>query len=80
MVGLDITGLTFLVVSGLAAALLGRLRSLPVTLAGGVAIGVIQSLLTPLSAVSPYRTLTPFLVAVLVVLVLAGRRPATNRV
>jgi branched-chain amino acid transport system permease protein len=80
MVGLDITGLTFLVVSGLAAALLGGLASLSATFAGGIAIGVLQSLLTPISAVSSYRTLTPFVVAVVVVLVMAGRRPATARV
>src|SRR5215207_4417464 len=36
---LDYTALTFLVISSLAAALIGRLRSLWVTLAGGLAVG-----------------------------------------
>jgi branched-chain amino acid transport system permease protein len=80
MVGLDINGLTFLVVAGLAAALLGRLASLPMTLAGGIAIGLIQSLLTPLTALSSYRALTPFVVAVAVVLVLSGRQSTGKRV
>jgi branched-chain amino acid transport system permease protein len=67
-------------VSGLAAALLGGLASLPATLLGGTAIGVLQSLLTAVTAVSSYRALTPFLVAVVVVLVLAGRTSVTTRV
>ena len=37
---LDYTALTFLVISSLAAALIGRLRSLWVTLAGGLAVGL----------------------------------------
>ena len=40
---LDYTALTFLVISSLAAALIGRLRSLWVTLAGGLAVGLLQA-------------------------------------
>ena len=44
---LDYAALTFLVISSLAAALIGRLRSLWVTLAGGIAVGFFQAVLAP---------------------------------
>jgi branched-chain amino acid transport system permease protein len=68
LVGLDIVGLTFLVIASLSAALIGRLESLWVTLAAGLAIGVVQALLTPIEAVSPYRTMTPFVFAIVALL------------
>ena len=40
---LDYAALTFLVISSLAAALIGRLRSLWVTLAGGLTVGLVQA-------------------------------------
>jgi len=43
-VQLDYYGLTFLVISAYAAAMLGRLQSLPRTFAGAIALGVIQTL------------------------------------
>lgn len=64
LVGLDIVGLTFLVIAALSAALIGRLQSLWTTMAAGLAIGVVQACLTPFEAVSPYRTMTPFLFAI----------------
>ncbi|PBC92852.1 amino acid/amide ABC transporter membrane protein 1 (HAAT family) [Streptomyces sp. Ag82_O1-15] len=80
LVGLDINGLTFLIISGLAAALVGRLESLWATLAAGLVIGIAQSLLTPVASLSSYRSMTPFLVAIAVVLVMAVRRPSQTRV
>jgi branched-chain amino acid transport system permease protein len=68
LVGLDIVGLTFLVIASLSAALIGRLESLWVTLVAGLAIGLVQSLLTPIEAISPYRTMTPFLFAIVALL------------
>jgi branched-chain amino acid transport system permease protein len=68
LVGLDIVGLTFLVIASLSAALIGRLESLWVTLFAGLAIGLVQSLLTPIEAISPYRTMTPFLFAIVALL------------
>lgn len=68
LVGLDIVGLTFLVIASLSAALVGRLNSLGWTLAAGLAIGVVQSSLTAFSAVSSYRTVTPFVFAIVVLL------------
>lgn len=68
LVGLDIVGLTFLVIASLSAALIGRLDSLVATMAAGLAIGVVQACLTPFVAISPYRTITPFAFAIVALL------------
>jgi branched-chain amino acid transport system permease protein len=68
LVGLDIIGLTFLVIASLSAALMGRLQSLGATMLAGLAIGLIQASLSAFPAVSPYRTLTPFLLAIVALL------------
>jgi branched-chain amino acid transport system permease protein len=68
LVGLDIVGLTFLVIASLSAALIGRLESLVVTMAAGLAIGLVQACLTPFDSVGPYRTMTPFLFAIVALL------------
>ena len=77
LVGLDIVGLTFLVIPALAAALIGRLQSLWVTLAAGFLIGIVQSSLTAFSDVAEYRTLTPFVLAILALLFFATRQRDT---
>src|SRR5207237_1785270 len=46
LVGLDIVGLTFLVIASLSAALIGRLESLWATMVAALAIGIVQSCLT----------------------------------
>lgn len=74
LVGLDIVGLTFLVIASLSAALIGRLRSLLTTMTAGVVIGVVQACLTAFDALAPYRTMTPFLFAI-VALLWFGFRP-----
>ncbi|MBO0688486.1 MAG: branched-chain amino acid ABC transporter permease [Candidatus Dormibacteraeota bacterium] len=79
LVGLDAVTLTFLVIAALSAALVGRLQSLWITLAAGLVIGVIQSVLTPFNAISPYRAATPFVVAIIVLLWFARRRPQVVR-
>jgi branched-chain amino acid transport system permease protein len=68
LVGLDIIGLTFLVIAVLAAALMGRLNSLWMTMLAAFVIGIVQSSLTAFPLVSSYRTLTPFVFAILVLL------------
>jgi branched-chain amino acid transport system permease protein len=73
LVGLDIVGLTFLVIPALAAALIGQLRSLWITLAAGFLIGIVQSGLTAFSDVAEYRTLTPFVLAIIALLWFAVR-------
>lgn len=56
--------LTFAVIPAIAAAVMGRFASLPATVAGGLAIGLCEALLTPVPVVGPFRTAVPFLFAV----------------
>jgi branched-chain amino acid transport system permease protein len=79
LVGLDAVTLTFLVIASLSAALVGRLQSLWVTLAAGLVIGVLQSSLTPFDTLSPYRSITPFVVAIVALLWFARRQPMLVR-
>ena len=81
LVGLDSVGLTFLVISSLAAALIARLRSLVGTLLAGIAIGLCTALLTPILlwpnasySLSGYRYGAPFVIAIVTLLFLARRR------
>ncbi len=73
VIGLSVTGLTTLLLSALAAALVGRFSSFPVTLAGGLVIGLVQSELTRFgSDVTGLASSVPFLFIALV-LVARGR-------
>ncbi|MFM2405692.1 MAG: hypothetical protein RL223_3572 [Pseudomonadota bacterium] len=63
IVRLQPTLLTFLVIPAFAAAIVGRLQSLPVTVAAGVLIGVLEAVAILLPGVAPLRTAVPFLVA-----------------
>ncbi len=82
---LDPNTLTFnFIIAALAAAVIGRLRSLWATLAGGLVIGIVQSLLTPYYSwptfdqpLSAYRTVTPFVIATIGLLWLGRRRVVT---
>ncbi len=74
LVALDASSLTFLVISTLAATLVGRLRSIMVTFFAALVIGLITAELTPVSSVSNYRDMTPFVVAAIALLVLNRRR------
>jgi len=71
---LDYAALTFLVISSLAAALIGRLSSLWITLAGGICVGVVQAVLTPYESLTRFRAATPFVLSIIVLLWLARRR------
>jgi len=77
LTSLDYSALTFLVISSLAAALIGRLQSLWVTLFGGLAVGLAQSILSPYTEVSAYRSAAPFVLAILALLFLSRRRVVT---
>lgn len=74
VVGLDYYQLTLLVINAYAAAMIGRLRSLPLTFVGAMGLGVLDSLavgyIPPDSAFSDVRPVIPalFLFAVLVLL------------
>jgi branched-chain amino acid transport system permease protein len=78
LVGLEVVTLTFLVIPSLAAALVGQLRSVWITVAAGFLIGTIQSALNAFSEVADYRTLTPFVVAIIALLWFAIRRRPTT--
>lgn len=71
--------LTFMVVPSIAAAILGQLRSLWLTLAGGLAIGVLEAIATPFQDIAPYRSLVPFIVAIAVLVLLPARAFQTTR-
>ena len=77
LVALDSTSLTFLVISTLAATLVGRLRSIAITFVAALVIGLITAELTPVSSLSNYRDMTPFVVAAIALLVLNRRRVIT---
>jgi branched-chain amino acid transport system permease protein len=74
---LDYTALTFLVISSLAAALIGRLRSLWWTLVGGVAVGLLQAVATPYASITAYRSAAPFVLAIIALLWLGRHRTVT---
>jgi branched-chain amino acid transport system permease protein len=74
LVALDATTLTFLVISSLAATLIARLRSIAVTFVAAIVIGLVSSELTPVTSLSNYRDMTPFVLAAIALLVLNRRR------
>jgi branched-chain amino acid transport system permease protein len=74
LVGLDAATLTFLIISSLAAALIGRLESLVVTLVAGIVVGLVNALATPFLEISPYRDMTPFVLAIVALLWLSRHR------
>lgn len=71
--GLSITGITLLSLSGLAAALFGQFRSLPLTLIGGLSLGVAESLLARYVSDPPgVAKAAPFLAVILILAVRPG--------
>jgi branched-chain amino acid transport system permease protein len=70
LAALDDTTLTFtVVISSLAAALIGRLRSIAVTFVAALVIGLVHDLITPITQISDYRDMTPFVLAAIALLV-----------
>jgi branched-chain amino acid transport system permease protein len=74
LVALDATTLTFLVISTLAATLIARLRSILITFVAALVIGLVSAELTPITSLSNYRDMTPFVLAAIALLVLNRRR------
>lgn len=72
LTGLQISTLTFVVIAALAAALLGGFRSFPITLAGGVGLGIAESEMARYVTQQGAAKAFPFAVIVLV-LILRGR-------
>jgi branched-chain amino acid transport system permease protein len=79
LVSLDIGTLTFLVIPALAAALIGQLRSLWVTLGAALVIGIVYSFLNTFSSLAEYRKMTPFVLAILALLWFARRPQVLGR-
>ena len=84
---LEAATLTFIVISSLAAALIGRLQSLWITLIAALLIGVVESCLQAFSLwpnqsqpLAQYRAMTPFVLAIAALLVLGRRSLADARV
>ncbi len=67
IVRLQPTLLTFLVIPAFAAAIVGRLESLPVTVLAGIVIGVLEASAILVPGFAPFRTAVPFLVALLAI-------------
>jgi branched-chain amino acid transport system permease protein len=77
IVRLQATLLTFLVIPAFAAAILGRLRSLPLTVAAGIAIGVAEAVAITVPGLASYRTAVPFLIALVAIIFFRqNHRPA----
>jgi len=74
LVALDPFTLTFLVISSLAAAVIGGLKSLWITLVAGIVIGVIQSELQVFDTVQKYKDMAPFLLAIIALLWIGRNR------
>lgn len=74
MVRLQGLQLTFLVIPAIAAAILGGLSSLTATALFGIAIGVVEACLSILPAVAPYRSATPFVIALIAVAIFSTTR------
>lgn len=77
LIRLDPTVLTFMVIPVIASTVVGRLTSIPVTFAAGLAIGVLESLLTLYKPLAPFRAATPFAVAILAMLWMQRGRKLT---
>jgi branched-chain amino acid transport system permease protein len=82
-VNLDITTLTLLVINGYAAAMVGRLRSLPLTFLGAIVLGLLQSYAIGYLPVGEFWTtfgqVIPMLYLFLVILVLPQPRASILR-
>jgi branched-chain amino acid transport system permease protein len=81
LVSLEAAALTFLVIPALAAALIGQLKSLWITLAAGFVIGIVQSSLTAFTDpnLADYRNMTPFVLAIVALLWFARKRQVQVR-
>jgi branched-chain amino acid transport system permease protein len=72
LAALDDTTLVFsVVISSLAAALIGRLRSITVTFVAALVIGLVHDLITPITQIVDYQDMTPFVLAAIALLVMS---------
>jgi len=74
LVALDANTLTFLVISSLAAALIARLSSIWITFIAAIIIGVVDAAVTPITQLTNYRDMTPFVLAAIALIFLNRKR------
>src|SRR5437868_5590556 len=82
LVTLDILLLTLLVLNGYAAAIVGRLKSLPLTFAGGVALGLLEAYVVgyaPGSVLSQLRPTVPVIFLYIALLIFPQSRLRVGR-
>src|ERR1700749_3312854 len=76
---LDDTTLVFtVVISSLAAALIGRLRSISVTFVAALVIGLVHDLITPITQLTNYQDMPPFGLATIALLVMSRGQVMTR--
>jgi len=83
LVSLDIILLTLLVINGYAAAMVGRLKSLPWTFAGGLALGLAESYTIwklPTDMLNKIRPALPIIFLYLVLLILPQAKLRAGRI
>jgi branched-chain amino acid transport system permease protein len=81
LVSMEIVALTFSIpIAALAAALIGRVESLKVTVIAAFIIGLVQSELNAIGSLAEYRNTTPFVCAIVVLLYFGWRRQVGGRV
>jgi branched-chain amino acid transport system permease protein len=79
LAALDDTTLVFtVVISSLAAALIGQLRSITVTFIAAIVIGLVHDLITPITQIVSYQDMTPFVLAAIALLVMSRRQVMTR--
>jgi branched-chain amino acid transport system permease protein len=77
LVRLDPTVLTFVVIPVIAAAVVGRLTSIPGTFAAGLLIGIVESMIALVPQLAPFRVATPFVIAIIALMWLQRGRALT---
>jgi branched-chain amino acid transport system permease protein len=79
LAALDDTTLTFTVlISSVAAALIARLRSITVTFVAAMVIGLVHDLITPITQITSYQDMTPFVLAAIALLVMSRSQVMTR--
>ena len=74
LVTLASDGLTFIVIFTLSAALIARLRSLTITFVAAMVIGLVDNLITPITSITNFRDMTPFVLAIAALLFFSRER------
>lgn len=65
------------ILPAIAAAVCGRLDSLPLTFAGGLVIGIVEAMLALVDPLAPLRSMAPFVIAALAIVWMQRGRKLT---